>query len=405
MNPVSPRHCRKRLGLTQSGAPLRSISRKLLDTLESLTDAFYMLDRDWRFTYLNAQAERLLQRPRAALLGNDLWKEFPELRGSRSETEFRQAMEQHRPSAFEEIDLPSNAWKEFRIFPSQQGLAVYFTDISERKGLQEIERQNEERFRLVAKTTSDVIWDWNVAADHIWWNEGIERVFGYSPDEFDDGIGVWARRIHPDERDRVLARLHQSIGTAQESWRDDYRFMRKNGSYADVRDRGMFIRNSYGAAVRLIGSMVDITEQKQAEADRLRAEAHNRVQASLLDKAQDAISVTGNDTRITYWNKGAQRLYGWTADEAIGKTKEELIVVDLDQFNSAYQSTLQQGEWTGELLKRHKDGRPFPVESHFTLMRDDDGHPQSILAIETDITQRKESEREIEDLAFFDPLT
>ncbi|MET0859301.1 MAG: PAS domain S-box protein, partial [Telluria sp.] len=392
-------------GLKQSSARLRAISRKLLNTLESMTDAFYTLDRGWRFTYLNAEAERLLQQPRAELLGKDLWDEFPNLRGTRFEIELRQAMEQNRPSAFEEYYMPLNFWRELRIFPSTEGLAVYFTDISERKRLQEIERRNEERFKLVANTTSDVIWDWDVAADRIWWSEGIQRVFGYSPDEFDDGIGAWARRIHPDERSGVLDGLYTAKGTLQENWRDEYRFMRKNGSYVDVRDRGTFIRNSDGVAVRLIGAMVDITEQKQAEADRQRAEARNRVQASLLDKAQDAISVTGIDARLTYWNKGAQRLYGWTADEAVGKNKAELLIVDLDQFHSAYQATLQQGEWTGELLKRHKDGHTFPVESHLTLMRNDDGHPQSVLAIETDITQRKEAEREIEDLAFFDPLT
>ena len=81
--------------------------------------------------------------------------------------------------------------------------------------------------------------------------------------------------------------------------------MRRDGAHADVRDRDAFIRNSDGVATGVIGAMVDVTEQKQAEADRASAEAHNRVQASLLDKAQDAISVTGVDVRVTYWNKGA----------------------------------------------------------------------------------------------------
>jgi diguanylate cyclase (GGDEF)-like protein/PAS domain S-box-containing protein len=391
--------------LEQSSAALRAMSRKLVNALESMTDAFYTLDKDWRFTYLNKEAERLLQHPRAELLGKELWTAFPEVRGTRFETEYRQAVQQNRPSAFEELYVPFNTWKELRIFPSKEGLAVYFTDISERKRLQEIERQNAERFQVVARTTTDIIWDWDPVLDHIWWSEGIHSVFGYCPNQFDGGIAGWGRHIHPDERERVVAGLFTAMRTRQEGWRDEYRFMRKDGSYADVRDQGIFIRNSEGVAVRVVGAMVDITEQKQAEAARAQAEARNRVQASLLDKAQDAISVTGIDGRITYWNKGAERLFGWSAAEAVGKTKAEMQIVEQQVFDTAYPILLQKGDWSGEILKRRKDGGTLTVESHLTLMRDDEGRPQSVLYIQTDITQRKVAEQEIEDLAFFDPLT
>ncbi|MES2758469.1 MAG: EAL domain-containing protein [Pseudomonadota bacterium] len=384
---------------------LRAMSRKLVHTLESMTDAFYMLDNDWRFTYLNSEAERLLRRSRAGLVGRVLWEAFPELLGTRFEFEYRQAMARHRPAAFEELYLPVHTWKELRIFPSREGLAVYFTDISERKRAQEIERRNAERFKIVAQIVTDIIWDWDPARNRIWWNEGLRSIFGYEPDEFDDGIEAWARRVHPDERARVAAGLFHAMESGQQQWHDEYRFMAKDGSYADVRDRGVFIRGGNGAATRVIGAMVDITAQKRAEADRAETEARNRMQASLLDKAQDAISATDMDGRITYWNKGAQRLYGWTADEVMGKFKAELIVADQDPYVVAFRKMLQQGDWTGELLKRRKDGRSFCVEAHLTLMRDDDGRPQSMLCIDTDITQRKRAEREIEDLAFFDPLT
>jgi diguanylate cyclase (GGDEF)-like protein/PAS domain S-box-containing protein len=391
--------------MKQSSEALRAMSRKLFNALESMSDAFYTLDKDWRFTYLNREAERILRRPRDELLGKVVWEEFPDRRGTRFESEFRQAVEQNRPSAFEEIYTPFNRWKELRIFPSKEGLAVYFTDITERKRLQEIERQNDERFKVVARATTDVIWDWDATADRIWWNEGIQSVFGYRPNEVENCIQGWASHIHPDERDRVLDGFHTAMETLQESWREEYRFIRKDGSYAHVRDRGIFIRDSGGVVTHVIGSMVDITEHKQAEVDRLQAEARNRVQASLLDKAQDAISVAGIDSRIIYWNRGAERLFGWTADEAIGKTKAELLIVSQEEFLSAYQSVLRQGDWTGEIRKRRKDGGIVTVEAHLTLVRDDDGRPQSVLEIEADITHRKEAEREIEDLAFFDPLT
>ncbi|MFL6675188.1 MAG: EAL domain-containing protein [Massilia sp.] len=391
--------------IRHSSEALEATSRKLHRTLESMADAFYTLDRDWRFTYLNKEAERLLQRSRRELLGKVVWEEFPPLLGTRFECEFRQAMERKRPVAFEEIYHPFHSWKELRLFPTDEGLAVYFTDISERKRLEQIERENADRFRVVARATSDIIWDWDVKADHIWWNEGMRSVFGYDPNEFDDGKSSWAARIHPDERDRVVKGIFAAILSSHDKWRDEYRFRRKDGSYADVRDHGDFIRDAGGAVVRVIGSMVDITEQKQAEADRLRAEARNSLQASLLDKAHDSISVTGPDSRITYWNRGAQRLFGFTADEVIGKTKGELLVVPPELFHSIYENVLQHDEWSGEITKRRKDGSRVTVESHLTVVRDDDGRAQSVLEIETDITQRKLAELEIINLAFFDPLT
>ncbi|MDB5840195.1 MAG: domain S-box-containing protein/diguanylate cyclase protein, partial [Herminiimonas sp.] len=190
-----------------------------------------------------------------------------------------------------------------------------------------------------------------------------------------------------------------------ENWTDEYHFLRKDGSSTYVLDRGFVIRDRGGQAVRMVGAMVDITQSKQAEHERLKGERRNRFLASLLDKAQDSIVVADMKDRIFFWNKGAERLFGWTAREAIGKTKRELVIIDPAQFDEASHTVLGQGDWSGELRKRRKDGSKVMVESHWTLVRDDNEKPQSVLAIETDITHRKAAERAIEDLAFFDPLT
>ncbi|MDB5791314.1 MAG: hypothetical protein JWQ80_1338, partial [Massilia sp.] len=366
--------------MKHSSEALQAKSLQLLSTLESMAEAFYTLDKDWRFTYLNHEAERMLQHPREALLGKVVWDAFGDLRGTRFESEFRQAMATGRPASFEALYVPFNSWKELRLFPSAEGLAVYFTDISERKRLEEVERENAERFRVVAMATTDIIWDWDPRVDRLWWNEGIESAFGYSPEEFNEGINAWSSRIHPDERERVAEGLYRAVETLQEHWRDEYRFQRKDGSWAQVRDHGILVRDD-GKVLRVIGSVVDVTAQKQAELDQLQAEARYRLQASLLDKAHDAISVSDVDGRITYWNRGAQRLFGWTVDEAMGKTRAELLIVSVQEFLDAQDTVVRQGDWTGELRKWRKDGRSVTVECHMTLVRDDDGRPQAVLAI------------------------
>jgi diguanylate cyclase (GGDEF)-like protein/PAS domain S-box-containing protein len=149
------------------------------------------------------------------------------------------------------------------------------------------------------------------------------------------------------------------------------------------------------------------TMMARAAADRERrtADARIRDQAALLDKARDAIIVRGVDGRILYWNKSAERLYGWTAEEALGAAIDNLIYDDFTIFNEATNKVLEFGEWSGEIHKRLEDGSTLTVESRWTLVKDEHGRPQSILAIDTDITARKAAEHGVRQLAFYDPLT
>ncbi len=121
-----------------------------------------------------------------------------------------------------------------------------------------------------------------------------------------------------------------------------------------------------------------------------------REQASLLDKAQDAILVTDLDRRLTYWNKSAERLYGWSTDEAIGKIVTQLFYPtgDARDVKDAYEQVMSRGEWTGELQPQTKSGKRVTIESRWTLVRNAAGDAQSILSINTDVTDRRELEQQ-----------
>jgi PAS domain S-box-containing protein len=127
--------------------------------------------------------------------------------------------------------------------------------------------------------------------------------------------------------------------------------------------------------------------------ERRRAEEQLKEQAALLDKAQDAILVRDLEHRIIYWNKSAERIFGWTAAEAIGKNSLELISRQHGaEFMEALQTVLTNGEWSGEVRQGTKSGGEVVVESRWTLVRDADGHPKSILVLSTDITEKKKLE-------------
>lgn len=123
-----------------------------------------------------------------------------------------------------------------------------------------------------------------------------------------------------------------------------------------------------------------LTEQKNAQ------------QAALLDKAQDAILVRDLDHRITFWNKSAERLYGWTAAEAIGQSVHQLLYRNPAEFDKAMAQVLAAGEWSGELRQVNRQNRELIVEGRWTLLQDEQGKPRSILAINTDITEKKKLE-------------
>jgi PAS domain S-box-containing protein len=129
-----------------------------------------------------------------------------------------------------------------------------------------------------------------------------------------------------------------------------------------------------------------------AEIERQNADARIREQASLLDKARDAILVRDLDHRITYWNKSAERLYGWTAKEALGQCINRLLYRDDTDFRSAMAELLAAGEWNGELTQVNKAGETLIVECRWTLLHDEHGRAKSVLAINTDITERKKLE-------------
>jgi len=130
---------------------------------------------------------------------------------------------------------------------------------------------------------------------------------------------------------------------------------------------------------------------QELEASKLAA--HEK--ASLLDLSRDAILVCGLDHRVTYWNKSAERLYGWTAAEAVGRLVTEIKDHGTDAFLQAFEKVTQTGEWDGELQQVAKDGRKLTVEGRWTLLRDAAGQPRSILVINTDITERKEVEKQL----------
>ncbi|WP_395852747.1 PAS domain-containing protein [Cystobacter fuscus] len=159
-------------------------------------------------------------------------------------------------------------------------------DITARLRSQEAVRAAEERYRLAALATNDVLWEWLPSTGHLYWSEACHRMFGYHPEEMGD-VTWWAEQVHPLDRERVVGSLHRLVAEGGESWTAEYRFRSKDGTYVDVLDRGRAARDARGGVERMIGSIMDITERKRA-LERMAEEARFR---------ERFIGILGHDLR------------------------------------------------------------------------------------------------------------
>ncbi|MGM3307815.1 PAS domain S-box protein [Anabaena sp. WFMT] len=260
--------------------------------------------------------------------------------------------------------------------------------LRERKQAEVALRESEQRLQLALWAGNTGTWDWNLKTNQVFWSENLFSLFGLTPDTFDVSYENFVNIVHPEDRER----LHQSVLRAvdQQVPHDlEFRFIYPDGTVGWSVCKGkVFYDDATGEPLQMIGVNMDITAHKQAQ-------QQIREQAALIDVATDAIFVHDLEKRILFWNRGAERLYGWTAEESLGKNAYEIFYREsLLQLEAGLQATIEQGYWQGELVQITKMGKEIIVASRWTLVRDESRKPQSILVVNTDITEKKQLEQQ-----------
>ncbi len=374
--------------LRKSKELYRNLAQKLHSITSNAPICIYELDREGRIVFANRAYEHMNQEE---LLDTKLIDWFPKDQRSTIEsaiekvfrTEKVQEIEYSIPNSQGEIQFYTTKIAPNRAEGKATTAVLIDSNITEIKRAQADLQESEERFRTMADTAPVMIWVTDTEKHCTYFNSCWLELTGQTL-EHEMGHG-WIQGIHPGDRQKSLDTYFTSFD-ARQSFSMEYRLLAHDGEYRWILDRGTPRFNPNGSFAGYIGSCVDITDRK-------RAEEKIAEQAELLDVTTDAILLRKFSGEILYYNQAAESMYGWTSSEAIGKmTNEFLYKENSPELKEALKKVTENNSWQGELCQVTKEGKEIIVASRWTLVRDKAGNPESILTVDTDITEKKQLE-------------
>ncbi|WDF78609.1 PAS domain-containing protein [Mucilaginibacter sp. KACC 22773] len=235
----------------------------LENTLNSISDAFFALDYNMCITRINQAFEDIVNGRFTKIVGESIFTLFPKER-NRMYPYYQKALEERVIVRMEEYSMVLNKWIRLAAYPTDDGVAVYFSDITENK-LKDIKlKEAVERYELLAQATKDVIYDLNIPADTIVYNASLTQLIDVSYEQITYNLEWWRSLIHPDDVAEVVTSQQKIKNEGKTNWACEYRINCGNGIYKYIMDQGYFIYNEQKEPVRLIGVIKDINDLKQS---------------------------------------------------------------------------------------------------------------------------------------------
>jgi len=352
-----------------------------------MDEAFYAVDREWRFIYINGGAERFWGRRREDLIGRRMVEVFPTFPGSDPHAAHLRALTSGQRVRVETVSTVNGRPVELHIQPAPWGMGVYFRDITDRVAVEAELRERNATLTLAESTAGIGVWDLDLVSNMVsgtpqfFRNAGLEPTTGSVPIETMRGLR------HPDDRERVVRGFAAALAEGEDGFESEYRIIRPDGAIRWIFGRGRVIRDRTGRPVRYAGVDIDITDRKRAE------EASERL-ASIVESSEEAIVRKNLNGIIETWNRGAARLFGYAAEEVIGKPITILIPPDRQEEENQIIDRIRRGAGVEryETVRRRKDGRLVDISLTVSPVRDAAGKVVGASKIAHDITDRKRAE-------------
>ena len=378
----------------QAEAALRESNEQNQLLLDSISDAFFALDDQMVVTYYNHAAEQLLGRAAQAVMGRALFDAFPEAHGSVFETNYRRALETREFLTFEvnfEVPPFSN-WYEVRVYPTRQGISVFFQVTTERKRAEAVVQRQQVMLARTEKLTHLGSWEWEIAADRVTWSDEMFRIFQLDPRAGAPRFDAHSTLYHSDDMRRLQHAVAAAVadGTPYEL---ELRAIRQDGATRLCMARGLAEMAPDGRVTRLFGSLQDITERQQAEEALRTSEARFNQLAEQSDAYTWEVDAQGLYTHIS---RMAETVLGYRPDEMVGRMHFYDLHPESEReaFKAAALAVFARKEKFHNLESGIPtvDGRWVWISTNGLPLLNADGTLRGYWGTDMDITKRKQAE-------------
>ncbi|AFN73490.1 sensory box histidine kinase [Melioribacter roseus P3M-2] len=331
---------------------LQKAHDRLVDVLENMSDAFVSLDKNWRYTYMNRKAGEIFNRNPVDMIGKHIWTEFPEGVGQPFHLNYEKAMREKIFIKMEEYYPPYDKWFENRIQPTEEGIAIFFQDISERK-------KNEEQLKLRSRKLENIIratnigsWEWNIKSGEIIVNERWAEIIGYKLDELlPTTYDTFKWAANPEDLPKIENTLKAHFEGKIDFYECEFRMKHKNGNWVWVLDRGKVIEwDNEGKPLLMFGSHTDITYRKISEEKILR---NRQLLKLFIEYSPAAIAMFDRNMNYIAVSRRFLEDYEIKDKNIIGKSHYEVFPEIPDHWKKFYQRCLK-----GTVEKSEEE--PFP---------------------------------------------
>jgi PAS domain S-box-containing protein len=358
---------------------------------QALGDNAYELDRSFCFVTFNAGCTAYYGVSTAAALGRPIWDVLPGSAGSWLEPFLCEAMVTRRAARVEKAGVAHpDRWLEVTAFPTARGLGVAFRDRTGEHRAATALGESEARLRLALEAGRMAVWELDPATDTVIGSPELNRLFGFlthvgpTPEER-------RARYLPGERERLRQLGREALARGERFFIGEFRCAWPDGSVHWLLLRAEMLLNADGRVSRVLGVLADVTDRKRAEVALQKSEAQLRDLVATLDLG--AAMSRGRDGAIRFWSGGCTRLYGWTAEEAVGQDAHLLLRTEFPIPRAEIEAALERaGEWTGDLRQRTRDGREIVVAAQKVLRHGTQGEPEAVLETLVDVTAQRAAE-------------
>ncbi|SDI35603.1 putative bifunctional diguanylate cyclase/phosphodiesterase [Pseudomonas panipatensis] len=260
--------------------------------------------------------------------------------------------------------------------------------------------ESEQRLNRALDAVEDGIWEWDLSNDQVFYSPGYAHLIGVPYCQMGTQIGQWYERLHPDDRESTLATYQDHLQGRSAQFECTYRLRHSDGGYRWIHTRGRVSRDGHGEPTRMTGTSRDVTRQRQTD-------DHLRQAAAVFEATQEGLLVADVHGKILHINPSFQRITGYSADEVLGRNPSVLKsgLQDDGFYQRMWQALKSDGVWCGEIWNRRKSGEVYPQWQHICAVHDEKGKLTHYVAVFSDLSSIKRSQRELDFLAHHDPLT